>query len=462
MISRSRSAPTAAAMSIERTTSANSTVTCLYSADRLTCVTGAPHSLQNLAFGGSSVPHDPQHSPVAVSPPPPSPLGFTSVSFHAGRRFPSYRRAIPEAKLPHPHWATGKLKVAMIRVVFKLWACAAEAATAAQSPRRLLAVALAVALAGCSTSTQLSDLPLQQVSETPLSGGPVRFDYAALDGERGRLFIAHMGASELIDVDVRAHKVVRTLPDLPAAHGVIVVPDKHRVYVTATGSNQLVAIDEDSGLVVFRAPTDTYPDGVAYDPLRRTVWTTNESAGTETVIDAESGAVRATVPLGGEVGNIVYDSFLDQMVVAVQGRNDLAFINPVSFAVTERIPTPGCDHPHGQALDLTEQVMFIGCEANATIVTLDLANRNVIDHHGVGEAPDVLAYDPGANRVYVAAESGWVSIFDHDHGYLTGRGSAYLADGAHSLALDPTSHHTYIPIPQGHNGSPVLREYEPT
>ena len=51
MISRSRSAPTAAAMSIECTTSANSTVTCLYSADRVACVTGAPHSLQNLEFG---------------------------------------------------------------------------------------------------------------------------------------------------------------------------------------------------------------------------------------------------------------------------------------------------------------------------------------------------------------------------------------------------------------------------
>ena len=38
MISRSRSAPTAAAMSIECTTSANSTVTCLYSADWVACV----------------------------------------------------------------------------------------------------------------------------------------------------------------------------------------------------------------------------------------------------------------------------------------------------------------------------------------------------------------------------------------------------------------------------------------
>jgi DNA-binding beta-propeller fold protein YncE len=328
--------------------------------------------------------------------------------------------------------------------------------------RLLAGVAVTAALAGCSTSTPSDELPLRKVSETALTGGPVRFDYTALDVGRGRLFIAHMGASELIDVDVRAHAVVRTLPNLPDVHGVIVVPDKHRVYATATGTNQVVAIDEVSGAVVFRAPTDTYPDGLAYDPSRRTVWTTNESAGTETVIDADTGAVRATVPLGGEVGNVVYDTLLDQMVVAVQGRNDLAVIDPVSFTVKERIPIPGCDHPHGQALDVTNQVMFVGCEANATMVTVDLDNRAVIDHHGVGETPDVLAYDPGANRVYVAAESGWVSIFDHDHGHLTVRGSAYLADGAHSLALDPATHHSYIPIPKDHNGLPVLREYEAT
>jgi hypothetical protein len=37
------------------------------------------------------------------------------------------------------------------------------------------------------------------VSETALTGGPVRFDYTALDAERGRLFIAHMGAGEVIE-----------------------------------------------------------------------------------------------------------------------------------------------------------------------------------------------------------------------------------------------------------------------
>src|SRR5262249_16102986 len=74
-----RSKSSAAARSIDRTTSANSTVTCLYSADRLTCVTGAPHSLQNLECGDVSVPHDSQESAAAVSAPRPSPVTSTSV-----------------------------------------------------------------------------------------------------------------------------------------------------------------------------------------------------------------------------------------------------------------------------------------------------------------------------------------------------------------------------------------------
>jgi DNA-binding beta-propeller fold protein YncE len=328
--------------------------------------------------------------------------------------------------------------------------------------RLLAGVAVTVTAVGCSTSPRSDELPLRQVAETALTGGPVRFDYTALDDQRGRLFIAHMGAGQLIDVDVRAQKVVRTLPNLPDVHGVIVVPDKNRVYVTATGINQVVAIDEDSGQVVFRAPTDTYPDGMAYDPIRHTVWTTNESAGTETVIDAETGAIRATVPLGGEVGNVVYDSFLDQMVVAVQGRNDLAFIDPAGFTVTERIPTPGCDHPHGQALDLAEQVMFVGCEANATMVTVDLVNRNVIDQHGVGETPDVLAYDAGANRVSRRCRKRLGKHLRSRPRPPDGAGFGISGRWAHSLGLDPTTHHTFIPIPKDHNGSPVLREYEPT
>ncbi|NKY25901.1 LppY/LpqO family protein [Nocardia gamkensis] len=67
--------------------------------------------------------------------------------------------------------------------------------------------AAAVAVSGCSTSPpagppQPGELPLRQVAQVALTGGPVRFDYTSLDAGRGRLFVAHMGAGEVIEVDV--------------------------------------------------------------------------------------------------------------------------------------------------------------------------------------------------------------------------------------------------------------------
>src|ERR1700752_2282572 len=81
MISRNRSAPTAAAISIECTTSANSNVTCLYSADVAAGLIGALHLLQNRESGGSSVPHDP-HTKAAAVMSRGTPLAFTSISCH--------------------------------------------------------------------------------------------------------------------------------------------------------------------------------------------------------------------------------------------------------------------------------------------------------------------------------------------------------------------------------------------
>src|ERR1700758_4870676 len=65
MISRNRSAPSFDAMSIECTTSANNTVTCLYSAGVVGASTGTPQEWQNRAFASSSAPQL-RHTVAAV------------------------------------------------------------------------------------------------------------------------------------------------------------------------------------------------------------------------------------------------------------------------------------------------------------------------------------------------------------------------------------------------------------
>jgi DNA-binding beta-propeller fold protein YncE len=330
---------------------------------------------------------------------------------------------------------------------------------------RIAAVVAVVSLlvAACSSTPthSSSPLPLRPVGEVALPGDGSRFDYASLDSARGLLFIAHLGASEVIEVDVHANTVVRTIPNLAQVHGVLVVPELHRVYATATGDNRMVTMDEDTGAVVNRAPTGAYPDGLAYDPKRGAVWTTNETGGSETVIDSGSGAVRASVDLGGEVGNVAYDPAIDRMLVAVQGRGDLAVIDPATLAVATRIGLPGCDHPHGLALDPEGGAAFVGCDGNATLISVDIGRGQVTGSNPVGDGPDVLAYDQVAHRLYVAAESGEVSLLDDRNRQLHVAGSDHLADGAHVVALDPATHHSYYPIPSGSGGHPVLLERAP-
>ncbi|PZS08885.1 MAG: hypothetical protein DLM55_07885 [Acidimicrobiales bacterium] len=305
-------------------------------------------------------------------------------------------------------------------------------------------------------------LPLERVSEVTLPGDSSRFDYASLDPARGLLFIAHLGASEVIEVDVRAGKAVRTIGGLSDVHGVLVVPALHRVYATATGDNQMFTLDEDTGTILRRTATGEYPDGLAYDPARGTVWTTNESGGSETVIDAATGTVRGTVALGGEAGNVAYDPASHMVLVDVQTRNELAVIDPATLAVTRRVPLPGCDHDHGLTLDHRDRLAFVACDGNGRLLTLDLTTWKVTGTSQVGADPDVLAYDPGAHRLYVAAESGWLTTLDVRGQRLTVTGRDHLADGAHVVALEPAGQRSYYPVPHGSGGRPALLTYRAT
>ncbi len=161
-------------------------------------------------------------------------------------------------------------------------------------------------------------------------------------------------------------------------------------------------------------------------------------------------------PNSGEAGNVAYDPTTRQMLVAVQGRNDLAVIDPATATITRRVDLPGCDHDHGLAIDSPDRLAFIACDGNAALLTLDLNTWQILDRHPVGQDPDVLAYDPGAHRLYVAAESGWLTTLDVHDRRTTVTGSSHLADGAHVVAVDPTTHRSYFPVPRGPDGHPAL------
>jgi DNA-binding beta-propeller fold protein YncE len=297
---------------------------------------------------------------------------------------------------------------------------------------------------------------LHVIARIPLPGGNSRFDYASLDARRGLLFVAHLGASQVVEINMSTGRVVRTIGGLPQVHGVLVVPALHRVYATATGANTVVRINEDTGRVLGQTATGAYPDGLAYDPANGTIWTTNESGGSETIIDATTGALRGTVRLGGDAGNVAYDPVAGHMLVDVQSRNQLAVIDPATRSVIRRVPLPGCEEDHGLALDSSARLAFVVCDINDVLLTVDMTTWRVTGSAIVGVEPDVVAFDSNAGRLYVAAESGWITVLQlHDH-RLHVIYSSYLANDAHAVTVDPATGRSYFPVLSASGGHPAV------
>ena len=299
---------------------------------------------------------------------------------------------------------------------------------------------------------------LKPARELPLPGPASRFDYQSIDPVTGRLFMNHMNAGRTIVFDTDSDRVVTEIRDVARATGIRIVPSHHQVYISAAGSHEVAIVDERTLKVTSRVGGMRFPDGIAYASHADKVFVSDEAGEAEVVIDAKTGARRATIPLGGEAGNTQYDSVSRCILVAVQTRNQIVAINPVSEKIAQRYDLPGSDHPHGFALDEPDRLAFVTSEENAILQVLDLRTMRVIATHRVGDGPDVVAWDPGWRRLYVASEGGVLSIF-----WLNGRTLKPLgeirAPHAHTVTVDPHTHRVYLPL-ENIGGRPVLRIYE--
>jgi len=310
--------------------------------------------------------------------------------------------------------------------------------------------------AGTGQATHRPTAPiLKRLADIPLPGPALRFDYQSIDTTAGRLYISHMDASELVVFDLVSRRVEGTIPHLPRVTGVWAVPALGTIYASVPGKHSVAVIDARTLRVKALVGEIGFPDGIAYAPRVKKIYVSDESGGGELVIDGPTSRRVTTIPLGGGAGNTIYDPGSERILVAVQTRDEVVEIDPRTDRVTARHKLKGASRPHGMALDAIDRLLFIANEGNATLLTVDLRTMAVIETHRVGEDPDVLAFDPGWRRLYVASESGTVSVFREQAGRLVPDGNLTMPH-AHTVSVDPRTHIVYLPLESVH-GRPVLR-----
>jgi len=327
--------------------------------------------------------------------------------------------------------------------------------------RALAALGLAASITACAAAA--TSLPLKVVhSDIPLGGKTDRFDYQSVDPKRRLLFIAHLGSGIVTAFNLRTNRIATQIPMIPGVHGVLAVPELGEVFATATDRNELYVISEHTFQIVAKAPAGIYPDGMTYDARDRKLFISDEAGDTVTVIDTRTNKRVATIAMGGEVGNSEYDSVSDRVFVDVQTRGDIAVINPHTNRIVHRSPLPSvCENDHSLFLDTPARLAFVACDGNAKLLLLDMRTMSVLSVNSTGDGPDVLAFDAGLQRLYVASEGGVVYAFHLSNRILNPIGRGYIAFEAHSVAVDPMTHDVYFPL-QNVGGLGVLRIMAPT
>jgi DNA-binding beta-propeller fold protein YncE len=147
--------------------------------------------------------------------------------------------------------------------------------------------------------------------------------------------------------------------------------------------------------------------------------------------------------------------------VAVQTKNQLVVINPQTDKITARYDLKKGNHPHGFYIDAPRNRAYISCQEDNKLIVFNLGSHQEEDVFQVEPDPDVLAFDSELNLLYVACESGGVSIFKADGGKLTKLGDADVGPNSHTVAVDSKTHKAYFPL-RNLNGAPVLRIMAPS
>src|SRR6201987_6133712 len=273
-----------------------------------------------------------------------------------------------------------------------------------------------------------------------------RFDYLTIDYDDHYLFCAHLGAGRLYVIDLQTNKLIKTISNLPGIEGVEYAPDVKKVYTSNWHEDQIGVIDVKTLEIVKKIPTESKPDGSAYAAPFHKLYVSDERAKAVAVVDTTRDEILRMLRFDSETGMPQYDQVAKKIYVNLQDLNVFAVIDPENDQLVGMHPVSKCKGNHGMALDPEHHRAFLACEGNELMTVFDLDRNVPIAFLPLAGGPDVIKFDPGLRRIYVACYSGAISVFHEDDADHYRKLEDFRVQHAVlSLAVDLKTHRVYTP-----------------
>ena len=299
---------------------------------------------------------------------------------------------------------------------------------------------------------------LKQVIKFDLPGpAGKRFDYLTIDADDRYLISAHLAADQTYVIDLATNKVVATVKDTPGAEGVEYVPVLKKFYTSNAHDNTIGVVDMKQMKVIKKLKTEAKPDGSTYAAPFHKLYVSDERGKAEAIVDVTRDEIEKTIHFDSETGMPQYDPVAHKVYVNLQDQDIFAVIDPATDTVVGRYPVGKCTGNHGMALDPEHHRAFLACEGNELMTVFDLDKNVPIAFLTLAGGPDVIKFDPGLRRIYVACYSGAISVFHQDDADHYRKLEDFRVQHAvHTVAVDLKTHRLYTPE-QEEDGKPVAR-----
>jgi len=330
--------------------------------------------------------------------------------------------------------------------------------TRAPANSRAACATAIVALFVLAAVADLTAGELKRIAVIELPGpSGLRFDYLTIDYDDHYLFCAHLGPGLLYVIDLLTNKVVKTIPDLPGIEGLEFVPDLKKLYTSNWHEDKIAVIDVKTLEVIKKIPTESKPDGSAYAAPFHKLYVSDETAKAVAIVDVTRDEIVKTLRFDSETGMPQYDPVAKKIYVNLQDQNIFAVIDPENDQVVGMHPVGKCKGNHGMALDPDHRRAFLACESNSLLTVFDLEKNAPIAYLPVADGADVVKFDPGLHRIYVACYSGAISVIEQkDPEHYRKLADVAVAHAVHSIAVNTTTHRLYAPE-QEQDGIPAAR-----
>jgi DNA-binding beta-propeller fold protein YncE len=194
---------------------------------------------------------------------------------------------------------------------------------------------------------------------------------------------------------------------------------------------------------IKKIPVPKGPDFIFYDRGTKRVLVCHEDAAAITAINPVTEAIIGKIDLGSGPEAAVVNG-KGTGFVNLEATSMVASFDPLSLALKEKWPIPGCKAPVPLAMDISSSRLFIGCRSKVLAV-MDANNGSVITTLPIGETVDAVVFDPDTKMIFASNGEGTVSVIQQKNANeYESVGTIKTQPSAKTMTFDPKTKRLFL------------------